>query len=117
MMRHFFCISTLIFAGPVFAQTVSNPEMPDGCALHGENGFVRLVVCSDPNASEETLVDAGKSACGEDLPCGAWIWSDAALLPQVAPSNHDGLTQEQITSSRGVWVAENSSFVSIEQVK
>ncbi|MEM8775691.1 MAG: hypothetical protein AAGF53_11700 [Pseudomonadota bacterium] len=106
---------TIGISGAGFAQTSEQIEMPDSCEMTSENGFIRIVICTASDATQETYINAGRAACGEDLPCGAWIWNDAALAPKNAPSNHDGLTQAEITSSKGVWVAENKSFITIDQ--
>ncbi|MEM6579179.1 MAG: hypothetical protein AAF678_11860 [Pseudomonadota bacterium] len=116
MLRFAFLLTAMFLTGPVLGQTSDVPEMPDSCSLHAENGFVRLVVCTDENATQETYVSAGKAACDLDLPCGAWIWTDATLPPAQAPDNHDGLTREQITSSKGIWVAERDAFIAIDEV-
>ena len=62
---------------------------------------------------QAALAEAGKAACGETKPCGAWFWTDAANAPETAPDNHDGLNQAQVTSSLGVWVNEDQQLISI----
>lgn len=99
---------------PVTAQSVETQEMPQSCELVGSNGFVRLVVCSSTNTNNEVFASAGQAACRKDIPCGAWIWTDSNAVPDTAPSNHDGLTQDEVTSSKGVWVAEQETFIAID---
>ncbi|MEO3413664.1 hypothetical protein AAFO92_03280 [Roseovarius sp. CAU 1744] len=93
------------------------PEMPAACSVTDASEFIRAVVCDDPAYGQEEFIAAGRAACGEALPCGAWIWRDAADAPEEAPDNHDGLTQDEVTSASGVWVAEQKNFISIEKVK
>ena len=96
------------------AQDDGSDVMPEACELSSSNGFVRIVVCS--GASEEKdFISAGRAACAKDVPCGAWIWTEASSAPTIAPANHDGLTQEQVTAAKGVWVAERDSFIAIDQ--
>ena len=89
--------------------------LPESCRVMDASAVIRVVVCTDP-LDQADLALAGRAACGAVLPCGAWIWPDAALAPAAAPANHDGLTPEQITSSRGVWVAEDEMFIAIDAV-
>lgn len=90
--------------------------MPEGCEVLDASDVIRVLVCAGP-LDQATLVQAGRAACGDVLPCGAWIWADAADAPVTAPANHDGLTQAQVTSARGVWVAETQQFITIDSVK
>lgn len=125
-MRWFQCGIVVIAAGlagqGAFAQSetadgaAALPEMPSSCALKGESDDIRLVLC-DPGLDQATLVEAGKAACGTHLPCGTWIWTDAANVPDVAPEAHDGLTPQQVTSAQGVWVAEMESLITIDALK
>ena len=89
--------------------------IPEGCELLDASEVIRVLVCAGP-LDKAALAQAGRAACGDVLPCGAWIWADAADAPVTAPANHDGLTQAQVTASRGVWVAEAQQFITIEPV-
>ncbi len=93
------------------------PEMPKYCELRTESEIVRVVVCTNQEMDEASLAEAGRAACNDKLPCGAWIWTDPEAAPATAPENHDGLTQDQITFSKGVWVAEKKTFISIDKVE
>ncbi|WP_414898614.1 hypothetical protein [Rhodovulum sp. YEN HP10] len=78
--------------------------------------IVSVVVCSGPR-DEAAFAEAGRVACGARRPCGAWFWPSRELAPETAPANHDGLTQAQVVSSYGVWVAERGIFVRIERAE
>lgn len=114
---HFFCC--LLLFGPTYAvgADVAATEMPLGCSLQAESKMIRIVICGDLTLDNDLLIAAGRAACHGTLPCGAWIWTAIEAAPSVAPENHDGLTQEQIVSSKGVWVAEKEAFISIGQVE
>ncbi len=88
--------------------------MPQECELKSETKFISVVVCEE-GISAEKLAEAGRSACDTRLPCGAWVWKDEADIPAQAPEMHDGLTQEEVRSATGVWVAEKELFITINQ--
>lgn len=105
-------VSALLFPTCVAAQ-----ETDAGvCQQNSATKIISVLICP-AKVSLEEMVEAGKAACGERLPSGAWVWSDAEAAPATAPENHAGLTEAQVTGSKGVWVAEKSQFVSIEPVK
>ncbi|MEP5760955.1 MAG: hypothetical protein ABJ327_16910 [Litoreibacter sp.] len=81
-----------------------------------QSKIIRILVCEDASISQTSLVEAGKEACAEVLPCGAWIWHDRQAAPAIAPKNHDGLLQAHVTSARAVWVAEQENLVEISKV-
>jgi hypothetical protein len=109
-------IRSLFTAAALLVPAVSaSADMPEGCALHGQSQFVSVLVC-EGQFEEPALVAAGRAACGDRLPCGAWIWASAAEAPAEAPANHDGLTPDQVSAARGVWVAEDEMFIAIEKV-
>lgn len=85
------------------------------CTQSAASDIISVVICP-AGLDDVELAEAGKTFCAERLPCGAWIWTNAADAPETAPENHDGLTQAQVTSSVGVWVAEQEQFISIEKV-
>lgn len=95
--------------------TAQDATMPAGCEVRDQSAVIRVLVCTEP-LDQDGLAAAGRAACGATLPCGAWVWPDAALAPLTAPANHDGLTPAQIVASLGVWVAEEEMFISIDQV-
>lgn len=100
--------------GNVLAEETS--ALPAGCMEKDRSSFVVVLICP-AEASGDALAQAGQAACGAQRPCGAWIWSNAKDAPTEAPANHDALTSEQVTSSRGVWVAESGSFITIDEVE
>lgn len=105
----------LLFVAFVSPAAFASADMPEGCGLRAESRFVSVLVC-EGQFEEPALVAAGKAACGDRRPCGAWIWASAAEAPAEAPANHDGLTPEQVAAARGVWVAEDEMFIAIEKV-
>lgn len=82
------------------------------CEAGDRNGMVAIVICP-AGLEQEDWKAAGEMACGEELPCGAWIWEDAALAPQSAPERHDLLSKEQITNASAIWVAEEQQLILI----
>ncbi len=86
------------------------------CEQKAASKVISIVICPK-DLSLEQLAEAGKTFCDQRLPCGAWIWSDQASAPEEAPENHDGLTKAEVTSAVGVWIAEQSQFISIEKVE
>ena len=114
MKRFLLSAVAAMWAMPGAAQTTDIPAMPEACTITSSSQFIRLVHCSQ-DLSNETYADAGKAACAKQMPCGTWIWRNREDMPEEAPSNHDGLTQAQVTSAVGVWVAEDQSLVLISK--
>ncbi len=108
----------LAIAPQAQAQSYPYPadQMPAECAVSHSERMIVSLLC-DPDANQEILAQAGKVACADRLPCGAWVWTDLADVPQAAPRRHDDLTQEQVTSAAGVWVAEKEIFIAIGVVE
>ena len=119
MKRMLLAATAVAFAvtGPALPQESAAVEFPDTCSVQSSSDIIYVVVCENAELEQAELVEAGKAACGATLPCGAWIWNDAASAPQTAPENHDGLNQAQVTSARAVWVAETESLIEISEVK
>ena len=99
-----------ILAAPALAE-----EGGPSCETTARSAVIQVLVC-DASGTDAELRDIGLAACGAVLPCGAWFWTHAEDAPEVAPENHDGLTQAQVTSSLGVFVAERDIVVRIDQV-
>ncbi|MEQ3711197.1 MAG: hypothetical protein ABNH38_20870 [Tateyamaria sp.] len=106
------CVS-LLAPHVSFAQEAD--EVPI-CAERSASEFIHVAVC-DERLPDEVLAAEGQRICGEKLPCGVWFWQVASDAPDVAPDNHDGLTQAELASSQGVWVGERSIFIRIEPVE
>lgn len=103
--------------GVLFATELAALDAEAGlCEQKTASTIISIVICPE-GLTLEQLAGAGKAFCDGRMPCGAWIWSDPASAPEEAPENHDGLTKEEVTSAVGVWVAEQSQFISIEKVK
>lgn len=95
------------------AQDAAPAELPGGCAVRDASRIVSVVIC--PAALDQTgIVAAARAACADRAVCGAWVWTDAEAAPAAAPENHDGLTEAEVTSALGVWVAEQQSFIAID---
>ncbi|PTW44131.1 hypothetical protein [Rhodovulum kholense] len=103
-------------AGGDTAQQTGSVTMPEHCAVLDSSGIISVVVCDGPR-DEATFAEAGRAACGARRPCGAWIWPSRDVAPAQAPANHDGLTQAEVVTSYGVWVAERELFVRIERAE
>lgn len=86
------------------------------CEERAASAIIHVAVCREV-ASDPDLAAEGRRICAGDLPCGVWFWLDEADIPDEPPENHDGLTQAQITSSIGVFAAEQDMFIRIERVE
>ncbi|MEP1200456.1 hypothetical protein [Tateyamaria sp.] len=86
------------------------------CVHKGTNEMVTMLLCPE-GLDREMLVMEGKLVCGDRKPCGAWIWVREEDLPLEAPDSHDKLTEQQITSSLGVWMNEHDQLVTIQAVQ
>lgn len=86
------------------------------CQERSASEIIHVAVCREA-ASDVDLAAEGRRICADDLPCGVWFWLDEADIPAEPPENHDGLTQAQITSSMGVFAAEQDMFIRIERVE
>ena len=84
------------------------------CETRGVNGMVTLLLCPEGLSLEE-FADEGRMACGDRLPCGAWIWTDENQVPLVAPSRHDELRANEVRSAKAIWMAEQNSLITLEQ--
>jgi hypothetical protein len=103
-------LAALLAASPLAAQ-----DEDALCEERSSSEIIHVAVCREA-ASDAELAEQGRRICGEDLPCGVWFWLDEDDIPDDAPENHDGLTQAEVTSSMGVFVAEREMFIRIEQV-
>jgi len=96
---------------PVLAQ-----ETETLCRERAASKIVRIAVCTE-NAEDEVLFEEGERMCDGALPCGVWFYLSEEQAPTEAPSNHDGLTQQQVTDALGVYVAEQGIVIRIDQVQ
>lgn len=111
--RRFAMIAAAVFAGPADSQGSSDNLQ---CEMRGENGMVMLLLCP-AGLSEEALANEGKAACGERMPCGAWIWTNEAMVPMVAPDSHDKLSASAVQSARAIWVNEDRQLILLEEMR
>lgn len=84
------------------------------CEAKGTNGMVTVVLCP-PGLDDEAWQQAGRAACGERKPCGAWIWDDVETLPGDIPDSHDKLAPEDVRNARAVWMNERQELYLIEK--
>jgi hypothetical protein len=85
------------------------------CELRDQAGFVAVLICPQ-GLEQEDLKNAGETACGTRMDCQGWIWDDAVNAPEKAPETPEDLTQEQISSSVGIWVNGNQNLITLEKV-
>lgn len=93
--------------------TAEDTEAPR-CEMKGENGMVTLLLCPEGLKMEE-LAQEGRLACGDRKPCGAWVWTDAANVPEEAPDSHDKLPPESIKAASAIWVNEDEKLITLEK--
>jgi hypothetical protein len=98
------------------ALALPSTALAQACEMKGQNGMVTLVLCP-AGLSPEAIAEEGKRICGDTMPCGAWVWTDAADVPAEAPDSHEKLTQAQITSAVAVWMNETGQLVVLEKVE
>lgn len=98
----------VVAAGPAMAQEGGEAA----CEAGDRNGMVATVICP-AGLDEAGWRAAGELACGDELPCGAWIWEDPSLVPLITPERHDMLSREQITGAVAIWVAEDQQLLVI----
>lgn len=98
--------------GTAVGTPLSATGAADVCSEHAASGVIHIAICGE-DADDAVLVAEGQRFCGTKLPCGVWFWIDVADAPSVAPENHDGLTQSQVTSAIGVYVAEQEMLIRI----
>ena len=99
---------------PFIAAMDAAAETADACNTLDSTKWIRVVLCP-PGLELDALQQAGDRACDGQVPCGAWIWDDIANAPERAPENHDGLSKAEVTSAKGVWVAEDKTFIQIDK--
>ncbi len=108
--------ATPLVADPIELGSREGAETPPhDCTEQSATTIISVVLCP-AGLETEDFAEVGKAICGTALPCGVWMWEDEARMPEAAPENHDGLTQDNIAGSSGVWVAEDNIFISLEEV-
>jgi len=105
--------ATIGLALPATAQEAAENPV---CQVMGENGMVTLLLCPE-GLNQELLASEGVAACNGRLPCGAWIWTDATMVPAEAPDSHDKLTQAAVRSAIAIWVGERSQLIQLQKVE
>lgn len=103
-----------VMAALMVCGTAAAQDQPRQCETRGTNGMVTLVLCPE-GLSNEDMAREGKLACGDRKPCGAWFWSDEAMVPAEAPASHDKLPPESIRASNGVWMNEMDQLVTLQK--
>ncbi len=113
------CATGVMAAGAAWAEPIDVGSRegatlpPHECVEGSATTIISIAICPT-GLDTEQLADVGRAICGDVVPCGVWVWDDPEALPAEAPENHDGLAQEEIVSARGVWVAEDNSFIAID---
>lgn len=105
---------TLALAALALCGTGAALAQDSQCEDRGTNGMVTLLLCP-PEATFEAYQAAGEAACGQRMPCGAWIWTDAAVMPETAPDSHDKLTQSQVQAAKAIWINEKKQLIVLEK--
>ena len=106
--------AALWLASPVAAQDGSAESMI-ACEEKASSQYISIALCPE-DVTGVQLGASGAIICGQRLPCGVWFWTDATDMPEEAPDNHNGLTQDQITSALAVWVQEQGLLITIEEL-
>ncbi|MGB3556565.1 MAG: hypothetical protein WBA25_18200 [Jannaschia sp.] len=103
----------VLSGGPALAQQATDGTKAEPfCEVADQSEVIRVAICTREGTDEE-LATFGRAACDGILPCGVWFWTSAADAPTTAPDNHDGLSQAEVTSSQGVFVAEDNAVIRI----
>ena len=110
-----------VVVGLVLAASGAAAQTDDGtdavaplCELKGANGMVAMLLCPE-DLSEQAYADEGRIACDGRAPCGAWIWTDAAVIPDEAPDAHDKLPPESVRAAVAIWLNDNAQLMMLEQ--
>lgn len=108
----------IVAASSCLAQDAPKPDADyvARCEMKGHNGMVTFVLCPEVLSSED-FRNEGIVACEGRMPCGAWFWTDAALVAEDVPDSHDKLSQEQVTSAAAIWVNETERLVVLNKSK
>jgi hypothetical protein len=85
------------------------------CVVSDMTDYTAVVVCPK-GLDQKSLRDAGVNACGDKLPCAAWIWDDPEKAPETAPSTPEKFTKDQVTSTLGIWISEKKQLIMISKV-
>lgn len=92
--------------------TLASGEPAGQCSSEGSNGMVTAVLCPT-GLDEAAWQEAGKAACGDRMPCGAWIWDDTANLPAEIPDSHDKLPGDSVKTALAIWMNERDQLIVI----
>lgn len=104
-----------LFPGMALPVSAVAQESP-ACTEKGTNGMVTMLLCPE-GLDEADLAAEGRAVCGARKPCGAWIWTDAAMIPANAPDSHDKLPKEAVRNAVAIWVNEAEQLISVTQDK
>ena len=103
-------VGALLCTLPASAEDAYRPV----CVSKGHNAMVTLVLCPEGLSAADYAME-GKAICQDEKPCGAWFWTDAAVVPAEAPPSHDLLPQASVQAAHAVWMNERDQLVVIEQ--
>lgn len=111
MVRKRFFMAMACVAGAALP-AMADEDYDRVCEEKGTNGMVTMLACPE-GLETEVLVKEGQAACGERMPCGAWVWSDPEFIPAEAPDAHDKLPQESVRNAIAIWVNEDGKLISL----
>ena len=61
----------------------------------------------------EELAEAGRLACEDRRPCGAWIWDNPEYVPAELPDAHDKLPKLSVQNALAIWVADKNEMIKL----
>lgn len=111
MVKTFGLMAVALAAGSALPATAKDDYVPV-CEAKGSNGMVTMLLCPE-GLEAEALADEGRIACDGRRPCGAWIWSEAAAIPEEAPDSHDKLPKESVQQALAIWVNEAEQLIAL----
>lgn len=107
-------IATGVIAQSSDDQTGSDVPVQPTCDFMGANGMVSMLLCPETLDPEDYAAE-GRIACEGRAPCGAWIWTDAAAVPEKAPDAHDKLPKESVRQAVAIWVNDNEQLMMLKK--
>ncbi len=112
-------VRPLIYSAIVGCAGVAMPAMAQDevytavCEAKGANGMVAMLLCPEGLTIAEYAKE-GKFLCQDTKPCGAWIWTDAAHIPEEVPDAHDKLPKESVQNAIAIWMNELDQLITIQ---
>lgn len=102
--------------GPPLAAT-ADESSTDPCTAVDRSDAVALLLC-DADTTDAEWREAGREVCGAGFgACNAWIWLDAAALPESAPTTDAALPKERTGKAAAIWVGTAESLILVRPVR